>query len=81
MLASQQNAISDLIREKMAQGTPFRFRVISGSMAPLIAAGDEVVVERASAAWLRRGDIYQWAALFIPTACWPGAGTGARLFW
>jgi len=57
MLASQQNVVSDLIREEMAQGTPFRFRVISGSMAPLIAAGDEIVVEQAGADRLRRGDI------------------------
>ena len=57
MLASQQNVVSDLIREEMAQGTPFRFRVISGSMAPLIAAGDEIEVERAGADRLRRGDI------------------------
>ena len=41
----------------MAQGTPFRFRVISGSMAPLIRAGDEVVVQEASAERLRRGDV------------------------
>lgn len=47
----------DLIREEMAQGTAFRFRVISGSMAPLIAAGDEVVVQRADAEGLRQGDI------------------------
>ncbi len=57
MLTSQQNVVSDLIREEMAQGTPFRFRVISGSMSPLIAAGDEIVVERAGADRLRRGDI------------------------
>ena len=57
MLISQQKIVSDLIREEMAQGTTFRFRVISGSMAPLIAAGDEIVVERASADRLRRGDI------------------------
>jgi len=57
MSASQQNVVNDLIREEMAQGTAFRFRVISGSMAPLIAAGDEIVVERASADRLRRGDI------------------------
>ena len=57
MLASQQNVVSDLIREEMAQGTPFRFRVISGSMAPLIEAGDEIVVQRASAETLRRGDV------------------------
>ena len=57
MLASQQNVVSDLIREEMAQGTPFCFRVISGSMAPLIAAGDEIVVEQAGADRLRRGDI------------------------
>jgi len=41
----------------MAQGTSFCFRVISGSMAPLIAAGDEIVVEQAGADRLRRGDI------------------------
>jgi len=57
MLASQQNVVSDLIREEMAHGTTFRFRVISGSMAPLIAAGDEIVVEQAVADRLRRGDI------------------------
>jgi len=57
MLISQQEIVSDLIREEMAQGTTFRFRVISGSMAPLIAAGDEIVVERANADRLRRGDI------------------------
>ena len=57
MLASQQNVVSDLIREEMAHGTTFRFRVISGSMSPLIAAGDEIVVEQASADRLRRGDI------------------------
>ena len=57
MLASQQNVVSDLIREEMAHGTTFRFRVISGSMAPLIAAGDEIVVEQAGADRLRRGDI------------------------
>jgi signal peptidase I len=57
MLISQQKIVSDLIREEMAQGTALRFRVISGSMAPLIAAGDEVVVERASGDRLRRGDI------------------------
>ena len=57
MLASQQNVVSDLIREEMAQGTPFCFRVISESMAPLIAAGDEIAVEQAGADRLRRGDI------------------------
>ncbi len=57
MLASQQNVVSNLIREEMAQGTPFRFRVISGSMAPLIEAGDEIVSQRASAETLRRGDV------------------------
>lgn len=62
MLTSQQNAVNDLIREEMAQGTAFCFRVISGSMAPLIAAGDEVVVERANADKLCRGDIVLYAA-------------------
>jgi len=57
MLISQQEIVSDLIREELAQGTTFRFRVISGSMAPLIAAGDEIVVQRANADRLRRGDI------------------------
>ena len=57
MFTSQQNVVNDLIREEMAQGTAFCFRVISGSMVPLIAAGDEVVVERAGADRLRRGDI------------------------
>jgi hypothetical protein len=57
MVTSKQNAVSDLIREEMAQGTAFCFCVISGSMAPLIGAGDEVVVEWASADRLRRGDI------------------------
>jgi len=57
MPTSPQNVVSDLIREEMAQGTTFHFRVISGSMAPLIGTGDEVVVERASADGLRRGDI------------------------
>ena len=57
MLASQQNAVSDLIREEMAQGTSLCFRVISGSMVPLIAAGDEIEVEQAGADRLRRGDI------------------------
>lgn len=54
---SQRKIASDLIREEIAQGTTFRFRVISGSMAPLIAVGDEIVVERASVDVLRRGDI------------------------
>lgn len=62
MLTSQQNVANDLIREEMAKGIAFCFRIISGSMAPLIAAGDEVVVERASAARLRRGDIVLYAA-------------------
>ena len=61
MFASRQNVVNDLIREEMAQGTAFRFRVISGSMAPLIAAGDEIVVERASADRVRRGDIVLYA--------------------
>ncbi len=61
MLASRQNVVSDLIREGLAQGAPFRFRVVSGSMAPLIAAGDEIVVEQASADGLRRGDIVLYA--------------------
>ena len=57
MLTSRQDVVSDLIREEMAQGTAFCFRVVSGSMTPLIGTGDEVVVERASADRLRRGDI------------------------
>jgi hypothetical protein len=57
MLMFKPEIVKDLIREEMAQGTAFCFRVISGSMAPLIGAGDEVVVERASADRLRRGDI------------------------
>jgi len=57
MLTSQREIVSELIREEMGQGTTFRFRVISGSMAPLIAAGDEVVVQWASADRLRRGDV------------------------
>jgi signal peptidase I len=62
MLMFQQNIVSDLIREEMAQGTAFRFRVISGSMSPLIASGDEILVERASADKLRRGDIVLYTA-------------------
>ena len=62
MPTSPQNVVSDLIREEMAQGTTFHFRVISGSMAPLIAAGDEIVVEQAGADRLRRGDIVLYTA-------------------
>jgi signal peptidase I len=58
----QQNVVSDLIREEMAQGTAFRFRVTSGSMAPLIAPGDEILVERASADRLGRGDVVLYTA-------------------
>jgi len=58
MLAPQQNDIvGDLIREQMAKGIAFRFRVVSDSIAPLIAAGDEVVIGEASVDKLRRGDI------------------------
>jgi signal peptidase I len=57
VFTSQQNVVNDLIREEMAKGTTFCFRIISESMAPLIEAGDQVVVERASADRLRRGDI------------------------
>ena len=58
----QQEIINDLIRDKLVQGTTFRFRVISGSMAPLIEVGDEVVVKRVGTAELRRGDIVLYAA-------------------
>lgn len=58
----QQETINDLIRDKLAQGTAFRFRVISGSMAPLIRVGDEVVVQRVGTAELRCGDIVLYTA-------------------
>ena len=57
----QQEIITDLIREKMAQGTTFRFRVISGSMVPLIGVGDKVVVRTTRADRLRRGDVVLYA--------------------
>jgi hypothetical protein len=49
-------AVAELVREQAARGVPFRFHVTSGSMAPLIRAGDEVLV-RAAPAGLRRGDV------------------------
>ncbi|HID87110.1 MAG TPA: signal peptidase I [Anaerolineae bacterium] len=58
MLTPQQNLVAGhLIRERMAKGTTFRFRVISNSMAPMIRAGDRVTVSRVGVEDLRRGDI------------------------
>lgn len=58
MFTSPQSlAAGDLIREEMARGIPFRFRVISSSMAPMIRVGDRVAVSKVGVDDLRRGDI------------------------
>src|SRR5512140_2461685 len=48
--------IAALVREQAARG-PFRFRVTSGSMEPLIRAGDDVLVRAVPLERLRPGDI------------------------
>lgn len=58
MLTPQQSLVAgDLIREEMAKGSTFRFRVISGSMSPMIRVGDQVTVSEVRVEDLRRGDI------------------------
>lgn len=54
--------IARLVREQATLGTPLRFRVTSGSMAPLIAPGDEVIVAAAPPEALRPGDLVVAAA-------------------
>jgi len=47
-IARYQAVALDMLREVLAQGQSLRFRVISGSMAPLIAVGDIVEVQKAT---------------------------------
>lgn len=54
--------IVSLVRERAALGASLRFRVVSGSMAPLIQPGDEVVVTAVAAKALRPGDLVVAAA-------------------
>jgi len=59
--------IADLVREQAARGTPFRFRVTTGSMAPLVQPGDELVIRAATPETLRPGDLVLFDAggLFV----------------
>lgn len=59
--------IADLVREQAARGTPFRFRVTTGSMAPLVQAGDELVIRAAAPETLHPGDLVLFDAggLFV----------------
>jgi hypothetical protein len=50
-------SITGLIQAQLALGAVLKFRVVSGSMAPLVAPGDEVVVAATSVESLRPGDI------------------------
>jgi len=54
--AFQSTAVR-LAREQLARGASVRLRVSSGSMAPLIAAGDEVIVEAVQPAELCAGEV------------------------
>jgi hypothetical protein len=55
--SSYTGVVAQLVREQAARGVPFRFRVTSGSMAPLIEAGDEVVIRAAQPPALRPDDL------------------------
>ena len=56
-MTSRREIVTALIRQQMGEGTAFRFRVTSGSMAPLIEVGDSVTVQQISLDELRRGDV------------------------
>jgi signal peptidase I len=50
-------SIAGLVGERLGQGERLRFRIVSGSMSPLIEAGDDVLVAAAPAETLRPGDV------------------------
>jgi signal peptidase I len=49
--------VTGLVREQLKRGALVRLRVAGDSMAPLIEAGDVVLVQRVNAEELRRGDL------------------------
>lgn len=49
--------IDDLLRDSLAKGLRPRLVIVSGSMRPLLAVGDQVELEACAAAQLRPGDI------------------------
>src|SRR6185312_2346434 len=61
MPVSQQNpaqeALASLYIDALRQGQPLWFRVVSGSMNPLLRVGDEVRIEPATADRIRAGEI------------------------
>lgn len=49
--------VAALIRAELAAGQSYQFRVVSASMAPLVAAGDAVVIRAVAPESLAPGDI------------------------
>ena len=54
---TDKSAIADMYREAVRKGQPLWFRVISGSMHPLLRVGEEVYIEPATADQLQVGEI------------------------
>src|SRR5262245_51535535 len=50
-------AASQIVREKLEAGLPLTLRVMSGSMSPLVAPGERVIVDAVGKEGLHRGDI------------------------
>lgn len=57
---SIQKAVRELRGELVARGFEHSFRIISGSMRPLLNVGDEIGVKKAAVSEVRVGDIIVW---------------------
>lgn len=55
--ATESSVLTSLFIQALRQGQPVWFRVVSGSMLPLVRVGDAVHIEPTSASDLRVGDI------------------------
>ncbi len=54
---TRRGVVTGLVREQLDRGALIRLHVTGNSMAPLIEAGDVVLVQRVNAEDLRRGDL------------------------
>ncbi len=55
--AVEQNVIAELYREALRKGQPLWFRVLSGSMSPMLRVGEEVYIAPTTAGDLQIGEI------------------------
>ncbi len=62
-----RRAAEELRQESYEQGNPLRYRIISGSMRPLIFPGDDVMVRRTAPSEITVGDIIAWKRTGSPS--------------